>query len=1089
MFEKRRSPKRILLSCLLIAFMVASGIPAGILGASQESSPAGPEPRVVTDTAADLFIPEGESYELFGLHSYSRSITINGTLNITAYNGVDNKTGTLTLKSRTITIGPNGNINGDGRGYGGGGGGTSQASTTAPGGKGGVLGMGGNGAAPMTGLTSGGGGGGSNGGLGGTGSYPGLPGTSAKGGDGGPYSSYIPGKGGIGYGAGGGGGFSGSTNGGGGGGGGGTGGMDAAEKSGALGGGPFPGTGGTFSTSGYTVLMDAKNGGYLFCETNGDVSLDLNVYRGSGGGGGAGAALNTGGGGGGGAGGAAISITADGNLVVAGTITSLGGGGGTGGYYSTGSTATYVGGMGGGGAGGGILLGGLKLVMAGTLDNRGRIGKNLSIINGGTVKLFYSDLFMPGTVYKGMMFSNARPKIKDLLEPVSGTETVIRPTFKWDQVEDPEGDTVVYQVQVSTTSDFASIRHDQAGIADDEYRPTTPLLGKEFFWRVRAWDPYGPGPWSEPWQILVDNSPPTSVMDALPEYSTIDTFNLSWKGSDNTGVWYYMVYYSDNAGDYQLWVQTLNTSCEFTGLEGHMYWFYTLAADISENVEIPPVVPDAQTSIDSSPPDTWFVSPAPYQTRPIFQVGWNGTDPTSGISGYSIYVSDNGAPFHLWLDNTPQTAALYRGQENHEYAFYIIARDTAGNVQPAPKPQDIWKTRVDASAPVTTFLPTKPFFGGDPIYITPETNISLGATSDYAGLMITRYILDENETLNFTGPFNESDPGLHNITVWSIDKAGNQEKPHTIRFWVDVETPRSSIAFIGLNATREGIFYVSADTQIFVESSDEASGVNRTVMTVDGVPMEYSTPFKLARGGIHTVIYYAVDNVGHREEERTETVIVDIWPPSTLPEGPTGMQKKAVKMVFKGTDLESGYEQSFYRVTAKGDTSMAFTAGGEVILPAKDDHSSDGTYTIDYYSVDKVGNAEAFRSVEVTIDTLASMTLDLKPSVTVDQNSLVVKGTAEPGANILINGRYVLVKSDGSFSYPMELGRGKNKIVVSMTDAAGNAVSETHVVTYTPSDELPAWYIPLVVVTILALGTAVSMMVFMRMRRMREQRI
>jgi hypothetical protein len=1089
MFEMRRSPKRILLSCSLIAFMVASGIPAGICGASSESLPSGSDGRTVTDSPLDLIIPEDEVYDLFGSHNYTRSIQINGTLNVTSYNGIDNSTGTLILKAPMITIGPLGVIAAGGRGYGGGGGGTAQSSTTSLGGKGGKNGLGGNGAAPQASVTASGGGGGSNGGLGGvvTTYGNGGAGTPFKGGDGGTYSSYTySGKGGTGYGGGGGGGYSASSYGGGGGGGGGTGGMDSPEKPGAKGGGPFGGNGGLTTSSQYSIILNAMNGGYLDVETNGETSpRDLNVYRGSGGGGGGAASQQTGGGGGGGAGGGSVSLFADQILSISGAIYTRGGGGGAAGSYNSATNALYVGGAGGGGAGGGIMLNANRVVMAGTLDARGMERNIPAMNNSGTIKIFYSQKFISGPCYSAMVFTNSKPKMNDLLEPESGTQTVVRPTFKWSKAYDEEENPVTYQVQVSTSPSFASIKLDRTGISGEQFTPDMPLLGKEFYWRVRASDPFGAGPWSDTWKILVDSYPPKSVMDPLPEFMVSSTFTLSWTGLDNIAVWYYLVYYSDNAGPYQQWTKTMNTSCEFTGQDGHSYSFYSQAADTSDNLEGVPSLPDAQTTIDLSPPETWFVNPAPFQNRPIFQVSWNGTDRTSGVGGYSIFASDNGGPFNLWMANVPETTALFRGVNSHEFSFYIIGRDLAGNVQSAPMPQDIWKTKVDASAPITSFMPSKPFFGTDPVYISTDTIISLGAASDYSGIRSTQYILDGNETLNFTRPFNESVPGLHNITIWSVDNTGNQEAPNTISFWVDAGTPTSSLAFIGPNFTREGTFYVSPDTMIFVSSSDDASGVNHVSMIVDGVPMNYQTPFKLTKGGLHTIRCYAVDNVGHMEEERTENVIVDIWPPSTLPDGPTGMQRRTVKITLTGTDLESGFAQYYFRITEKGDTPMGFTPGSEILLSARDDHSTDGTFIVDYYGVDNVGNQAAFKSVEVTIDTMASMTVDLKPSVTVDQNTLTVKGTAEPGASLLINGKFVLVKNDGTFSYPVELGRGRNKIVISMTDAAGNAVSETHFATYTPSDELPPWFIPLAVVVILAVATAICMMAFMRARRVK----
>ena len=73
-----------------------------------------------------------------------------------------------------------------------------------------------------------------------------------------------------------------------------------------------------------------------------------------------------------------------------------------------------------------------------------------------------------------------------------------------------------------------------------------------------------------------------------------------------------------------------------------------------------------------------------------FQVEWSGSDDTGGsaISGYTIFVSDNGAPFDQWLESTDLAEATYSGQEGHTYQFYSTARDNAGNGEAAPATPD-----------------------------------------------------------------------------------------------------------------------------------------------------------------------------------------------------------------------------------------------------------------------------------------------------------------------------------------------------------------------------------------------------------------
>ena len=62
-----------------------------------------------------------------------------------------------------------------------------------------------------------------------------------------------------------------------------------------------------------------------------------------------------------------------------------------------------------------------------------------------------------------------------------------------------------------------------------------------------------------------------------------------------------------------------------------------------------------------------------------FTVSWTGNDAHSGVAFYNVYVSDNGGDFTLWLANTPLTAYSFSGLPDHQYGFYSIATDNAGN--------------------------------------------------------------------------------------------------------------------------------------------------------------------------------------------------------------------------------------------------------------------------------------------------------------------------------------------------------------------------------------------------------------------------
>ncbi len=109
---------------------------------------------------------------------------------------------------------------------------------------------------------------------------------------------------------------------------------------------------------------------------------------------------------------------------------------------------------------------------------------------------------------------------------------------------------------------------------------------------------------------------------------------------------------------------------------------------------------EALVTIDSGPPSS-RVLPLPAQTASAtFAVAWSGEDDAggSGVAGYDVYVSDQGAEWSLWQSNVTNTSALFAGQLGHTYAFFSVARDPLGHEETPPATADA-TTTVVASLP------------------------------------------------------------------------------------------------------------------------------------------------------------------------------------------------------------------------------------------------------------------------------------------------------------------------------------------------------------------------------------------------------
>jgi hypothetical protein len=95
----------------------------------------------------------------------------------------------------------------------------------------------------------------------------------------------------------------------------------------------------------------------------------------------------------------------------------------------------------------------------------------------------------------------------------------------------------------------------------------------------------------------------------------------------------------------------------------------------------------------------------------------------------------------------------------------------------------------------------------------------------------------------------------------------------------------------------------------------------------------------------------------------------------------------------------------------------------------------------------------------VTLDTTKPSLVMNRPGTTVfrtTQGTLVLVGIAEPGCNLTLNGKTIVVAADGSFTYKAKLRVGRNNLTLMAKDKAGNvnsialAVTRKQVTDYTP---------------------------------------
>jgi hypothetical protein len=571
-----------------------------------------------------------------------------------------------------------------------------------------------------------------------------------------------------------------------------------------------------------------------------------------------------------------------------------------------------------------------------------------------------------------------------------------------------------------------------------------------------------------------DTVPPITTVLPLPKYVNSTDFTVSWTSpEEDTSNVYFSVYVSeDNGATFTLWLNwTPELSGIFPGVDGRKYQFFSLGRDLSGNLEGLKTLPEASTTVDSIQPRSTLLL-APYQKTASFYVNWTSNDTGSGITGYSVFVSDNGAPFKTWLANVTKRSDRYSGVEKHEYKFYVMARDAAGNLE-ASNSNNTKTTKVDPLAPSTTLVLAGSTYGSDPVYLTPATTMTMEVKDDNANVA-TFYQLEGGPVLNYSSPLKGFETGSHNMTYWSVDGAGNEEKRQSLWFSIDGNAPVTSIVFDGSSFTGEAITFLAAGTRIILDPQDEGSGLTATTYRIDNMdPVAYASPFTLDKPGVHTLIFNSVDNLGNVERIQTFKLQSDSYVPTTIAVVPSVPQRYDYTVKLKTSDTESGVSATFYRIAVPEGGFSDWEVGTEILMEARPDHSADGTYTIEYYSIDNVGHVEQVKSVKVGVDTISTLSLNIKGTTSSDKSVFTIIGQAEPGSRVLVNGLLAQVDADGYFTFDIDLKEGSNKVQVVAIDPAGNIEQLTRSVSYSPIAQFPEWMVWTVAILVVAAAACV----------------
>lgn len=441
---------------------------------------------------------------------------------------------------------------------------------------------------------------------------------------------------------------------------------------------------------------------------------------------------------------------------------------------------------------------------------------------------------------------------------------------------------------------------------------------------------------------LAINTAPTDVAQATAADKAGDDTGgviLSWVPSSSTDVAGYKVYSSSTL------LKTINapsaTGTEIGGLaNGTAYQLKVATYDTYGN-ESQGVAIQA-TALDDVPPVI--------TVEGVQEGSYYSTDVTPVVN-----VFDN----HLSTKTVTLNGSAYNGAaitSDGSYSLSISAADLSGN-----NTSKTISFAVDKTPPTIaiTGIEEGRYYNIDlsPVVTVSDTNLK-----------------EKTVTLN-SQPYNGyliTAEGSYVMTVNAVDVVGHSSS-ETRHFYIDKTAPVSATSISTPKVEEGGNIFVTGSTPLSLSASDSgsvSSGVKRTEYSIDSAATWniYGNSISLsnAADGLHSISYKSADNATNIETAKQISITVDNSAPiTTVSVGEPNVQAQdssffighGTVFTFSASDAYSGVSKTEYRVN-----------NGQWSAYAPFNLANEGTYHVEYRSMDRLGNTETAKSLNAIVD-------------------------------------------------------------------------------------------------------------------------
>jgi hypothetical protein len=341
---------------------------------------------------------------------------------------------------------------------------------------------------------------------------------------------------------------------------------------------------------------------------------------------------------------------------------------------------------------------------------------------------------------------------------------------------------------------------------------------------------------------------------------------------------------------------------------------------------------------------------------------------------FMFSTSKGGTQYPLTSKKSAKYAdPMYLDTEGVNYMRSKWAVDPETGKTKIPQEEVLYELYADGLAPLTRLaFSGAAIYRSDRVYYGPGLQFKLTSKDGVSGVENTYYSLGTGSWTNYSGEVNAATEGENSLYYYASDNVGNAEKTRSSKFVVDLSTPTSSHAIVGIVHNSN---IIAPSTTFDLSQSDNLSGVNRTMYSFDdgSDKRQYG---KIGVSGLsdgdHTIYYYSVDNVKNTETKKSFNFYLDkIAPVVSISingdqhQGKYLFVSNRTTVSLSATDNKAGVNKIYYRID--GGERMDFSSNFQY-------PDVKGVHTVKYDATDNVQNLAANKYKTVYVDNVAPQT-------------------------------------------------------------------------------------------------------------------